>query len=96
MSANQEHKRNKMNNQRIAGAITAIIVVGFLITLLNRGMNTPIINWPLEAYLGVAFSIGWLTGVPAILAYLFAALVFMLIALIFYKLGSWVYRLATK
>lgn len=96
MSANQEHKRNKMNNQRIAGAITAIIVVGFLITLLNRGMNTPIISWPLEAYLGVAFSIGWLTGMPAILAYLFAALVFMLIALIFYKLGSWVYRLATK
>lgn len=85
-----------MNNQKIAGAITAIIVVGFLITLLNRGMNTPIISWPLEAYLGVAFSIGWLTGVPAILAYLFAALVFMLIALIFYKLGSWVYRLATK
>lgn len=85
-----------MNNQKIAGAITAIIVVGFLITLLNRGMNTPIISWPLEAYLGVAFSIGWLTGVPAILAYLFAALVFMLIALISYKLGSWVYRLATK
>lgn len=85
-----------MNNQKIAGAITAIIVVGFLITLLNRGMNTPIISWPLEAYLGVAFSIGWLTGVPAILAYLFAALIFMLIALIFYKLGSWVYRLATK
>ena len=85
-----------MNNQKIAGAITAIIVVGFLITLLNRGMSTPIISWPLEAYLGVAFSIGWLTGVPAILAYLFAALVFMLIALIFYKLGSWVYRLATK
>lgn len=85
-----------MNNQKIAGAITAIIVVGFLITLLNRGMNTPIISWPLEAYLGVAFSIGWLTGVPAILAYLFAALVFMLIALVSYKLGSWVYRLATK
>lgn len=85
-----------MNNQKIAGAITAIIVVGFLITLLNRGMNTPIISWPLEAYLGVAFSIGWLTGVPAILAYLFAVLVFMLIALISYKLGSWVYRLATK
>lgn len=85
-----------MNNQKIAGAITAIIVVGFLITLLNRGMNTPIISWPLEAYLGIAFSIGWLTGVPAILAYLFAALIFMLIALIFYKLGSWVYRLATK
>lgn len=85
-----------MNNQKIAGSITAIIIVGFLITLLNRGMNTPIISWPLEAYLGVAFSIGWLTGVPAILAYLFAALVFMLIALIFYKLGSWVYRLATK
>lgn len=84
-----------MNNQKIAGAITAITVVGFLITMLNRGMNTPTISWPLEAYLGVAFSIGWLTGVPAILAYLLAALVFMLIAAVFYKLGSWIYGLVS-
>lgn len=84
-----------MNNQKIAGAVTAIVVVAFLIAMLNRGMNTPIVSWPWEAYLGAAFTIGWLTGVPAILAYLLAALVFILIALVFYKLGSWLYQLAS-
>ena len=85
-----------MDNRKIAGSITAAIAIAGLITMLNRGMGTPIISWPLEAYLGIAFTIGWLTGVPAILAYVLGALIFILIAVVFYKLGSWVYRLVTR
>ncbi|WP_352336874.1 hypothetical protein [Psychrobacter sp. 16-MNA-CIBAN-0192] len=85
-----------MDNRKIAGSITAVIAIVALVTMLNFGMDTPIISWPLEAYLGVAFSIGWLTSVPTILAYVLGALVFILIALAFYKLGSWVYGLATR
>ena len=84
-----------MENRKIAGIITAVIAIAALITMLNFGMDTPIISWPLEAYLGVAFTIGWLTNVPTVLAYVLGALVFILIALSFYKLGSWVYGLVT-
>ena len=82
-----------MDNRKIAGITTAIIAIAGLITMLNIGMDTPILSWPLEAYLGVAFTIGWLTSVPTALAYVLGALVFMLIAFVFYKLGSWVYGL---
>ena len=85
-----------MDNRKIAGITTAIIAIAGLITMLNIGMDTPILSWPLEAYLGVAFTIGWLTSVPTALAYVLGALVFMLIAFVFYKLGSWVYGLATR
>ena len=84
-----------MDNRKIAGIITAVIAVIALVTMLNMGMDTPIISWPLEAYLGVAFTIGWLTSMPTALAYVLGALVFVLIAFVFYKLGSWVYGLVT-
>ncbi len=82
-----------MNNRKIAGIVTAVIGVFAIIAFFNTGMDTPILSWPLEAYLGVAFTIGWLTSVPTFLAYLIAALLFILIAMAFYKLGSWVYGL---
>ena len=82
-----------MDNRKISGIITAVIAVIALVTMLNIGMDTSIISWPLEAYLGVAFTIGWLTSMPTALAYVLGALVFVLIAFVFYKLGSWVYGL---
>ncbi len=80
-----------MNNRNIAGVITAVVALFAIIAFFNAGMDTPIISWPLEAYLGVAFTIGWLTSVPAWLAYVVAALLFVLIAVAFYKIGNKVY-----
>ena len=82
-----------MTNRKIAGIITAIIGLCAIIAFFNDGMNTPLLSWPLEAYLGVAFTIGWSTGIPIFLAYLLAALIFVLIAVALYNLGSWVYGL---
>ena len=85
-----------MNINRWIGVITAVIGIGVLIGMLNAGMPTPVLKQPIEAYLGIAFSIGWLTGVPVWLAYVLAALVVVLLATLLYKLGSWVSRLIFK
>ena len=82
-----------MTHRKIAGIVTAVLGLCAIIAFFNAGMDTPLLSWPLTAYLGVAFSIGWLTSIPTFLAYLIAALIFVLIALALYKLGSWVYGL---
>lgn len=85
-----------MNNRKIAGIVTVALGLCTVIAFFNAGMDTPVLSWPLEAYLGVAFTIGWLTNIHSTLAYLLAALIFILLAVGFYKLGSWVYGLVTK
>ncbi len=82
-----------MNNRKIAGIITAAIGLCAIMVFFNIGMDTSLLSWPLETYLGVAFTMGWLTNMPAWLAYLLAALLFILIAIGLYKLGSWIYGL---
>lgn len=82
-----------MKNRKIFGIVTAIIGLCAIVAFFNAGMDNQVLDWPLESYLGLAFSIGWLTNIPAALAYLTAALIFILIAVVFYKLGSWVYGL---
>ncbi|MAE40822.1 hypothetical protein [Psychrobacter submarinus] len=82
-----------MNNQKRAGIITALIGLVALIILLNASTSAPIINWPMEAYLGTVFTIGWMTGVPDFLAYILAIVVFVVVIGVCYKLGSWLYDL---
>lgn len=82
-----------MTNRKIAGIVTAVIGLCAIIAFFNAGMGTSVLSWPLEAYLGVTFTIGWLTSMPTLLAYLIAALIFILIAAALYKLGSWIYGL---
>ena len=83
-----------MTNRKIAGIITAVLGLCAIMAFFNTGgMETPLLSWPLETYLGVAFTIGWLTSMPTFLAYLIAALIFVLIAVALYNLGSWVYGL---
>ena len=82
-----------MINRKIASVVTAIIGLCAIIAFFNAGMGTSVLSWPLEAYLGVTFTIGWLTSMPTLLAYLIAALIFILIAAALYKLGSWIYGL---
>ena len=85
-----------MNNRTIAGIVTALIgIVGFM-TLFNSGSPTAVIDWPVETYMGLAFTIGWLSSVPNWLAYVLAAMVLILIIVGFYKVGSWIYGLLAK
>ncbi len=82
-----------MNNRKRAGFITALLgIVGFM-ALFNFGSPTPIVNWPVETYMGLAFTIGWLSSVPNWLAYVLAAVVLILMIVGFYKVGGWVYGL---
>ena len=85
-----------MDNRNIDGIITAIIAIAGVMTMLNKSMDTSLISLPLEAYLGIAFTIVFMTGAPVWLACVIAALLFLLIAFAFYKLGSWVYGLVAK
>lgn len=85
-----------MNNRVRAGILMALIgIIGFMM-VFNSGSPTPIVNWPVETYLGLAFTIGWLSHVPNWLAYVLAALVIILIIVGFYKVGSWFYGLMAK
>jgi len=82
-----------MYKRKLVGIATGLVGLAVLIKLLNTGMPAPMIQWPIEAYLGVAFSIGWATPAPTWLAYILAALVFALVFWVGYKLGSWFYGL---
>lgn len=85
-----------MNNRVRAGTVLALIgIIGFMI-IFNSSSPTPIVNWPVETYLGLVFTIGWLSHVPDWLAYVLAALVLILIIVGFYKVGSWLYGLMAK
>ena len=85
-----------MNNRKRVGFITALLgIVGFM-ALFNSGSPTPILNWPVETYMGLAFTIGWLSSVPNWLAYVLAAVVLMLMIVGFYKIGGWVYGLVAS
>ena len=85
-----------MNNRTRAGIITALFGIVAFMALLNAGSPTAVINWPVETYMGLAFTIGWLSSVPNWLAYLLAAVVLILIIVGFYKIGNWVYGLIAE
>lgn len=85
-----------MHNRKIAGIITAIIGLCAIMAFFNTGMDTSLLSLPLETYLGVAFTLVFMTGIPVWLACVITALLFGLLAMGFYKLGSWVYGLVFK
>ena len=82
-----------MNTRQGAGVVTATLAIVAFITLLNSGSPIPMVNWPVETYMGLTFTIGWLSGVPNWLAYVLATVVLILIVVGSYKIGSWVYGL---
>ncbi len=85
-----------MNKCQRVGIITALVGLVALIALLNVSTSASIINWPMEAYLGTVFTIGWLSGAPDWLAYLLAIMVFIVVIGVFYKLGSWLYGVMVR
>ena len=82
-----------MNNRKIVGIITAILGLAGLIALLNASTSEPIINWPMEAYLGTVFTSGWLTSAPDWSSYVLAVIVFIVVIGVCYKAGTGLYRL---
>jgi len=85
-----------MNNHKRAGIITALIGLVAFMAMFNAGSPTLIVDWPVETYMGLAFTIGWLSSVPIWLAYVLAAIVLILMIVGFYKIGSWVYGLVAR
>ena len=85
-----------MNNRKRAGIIAAVIGMVAVMMMFHAGSPTPILNWPVETDMGLAFTIGWLSSVPNWLAYVLAALVLILMVVGFYKIGGWVYSLMTR
>lgn len=82
-----------MNTRQGVGVVTATLAIVAFMTLLNSGSPTSMMYWPVETYMGLTFTIGWLSGVPNWLAYVLAAVVLILIVVGSYKIGSWVYGL---
>ena len=85
-----------MNNRKRAGIIAAVIGMVAFMMMFHACSPTPILNWPVETYMGLAFTIGWLSSVPNWLAYVLAALVLILMVVGFYKIGGWIYSLMTR
>lgn len=85
-----------MNNRKLTGVITAVLGIVAFMALFNAGSPTAIIDWPVETYMGLAFTIGWLSNVPNWLAYVLAAVVLILIIMGFYIVGGWIYGLVTR
>ena len=85
-----------MSNRKRTGIITAVLGIVAFMALFNAGSPTAIIDWPVETYMGLAFTIGWLSNVPNWLAYVLAAVVLILIIVGFYKIGGWVHGLIVR
>ncbi|MBP3945663.1 hypothetical protein [Psychrobacter sp. K31L] len=85
-----------MNNRKRTGIITAVLGIVAFMALFNAGSPTAIIDWPVETYMSLVFTIGWLSSVRNWLAYVLAAVVLILIIVGFYKIGGWVHGLIVR
>ncbi len=64
-----------MNKATIAGFLAALLGLMALIYWLASGSHFPVIQWPYEAFQGLAFTFGWVFGLSVSMSYLFAILV---------------------
>lgn len=85
-----------MKSAHLFALICAVLILLGVSGLLNAGSPVGIIDWPSEAFLGIAFTFGWLTGAPAWLAYLFAIFTVAIVAIIGYLLGLRLWRVLAK
>lgn len=82
--------------QKLIGILFAIIGLVLTMAIFNSGNNTPLAQWPSEGFQNLVFSIGWLSPFPDALVYIIAILLMVLIAFIFYKIGTGIYRLIAR
>ncbi|PNK60946.1 hypothetical protein [Psychrobacter sp. FDAARGOS_221] len=77
--------------QKLIGIVFAFIGLALTMALFNSGNNTPVAQWPSEGFQNLVFSIGWLSPFPDFVVYLIAILLLLLVAVVFYKIGSKLY-----
>lgn len=80
-----------MNRAAAFGILTSLLGMGGLVRLLSVGSHLPVIQWPYEAFLGLAFFFAWSLGLPDGLAYFASAVIFIFVAIGCFVIG---YRLA--
>lgn len=85
-----------MKAEKLAGIFVALLLIIALSAVLNAGTSTPIWQWPIETFAGIAFTFGWLTRAPLWLAYLFASVVVIIIGLVGYFIGRWLWRITHR
>lgn len=81
-----------MKAENISGMIGALLIIFAVSALVNVGMPTPILQWPIVAFVGIAFTFAWLTGAPSVLAYLITSLLVLLIGAAGYFIGRGLWR----
>lgn len=85
-----------MKADKLSGILVALLLLIALSSVFNSGTSTPIWQWPIETFAGIAFTFGWLTRAPLWLAYLFAGFVVILLAFAGYLFGRWLWRLIVR
>ena len=85
-----------MNKQKLVGYLSAIVGLLILLAIFNSGNQTPLAQWPVEGFQNLAFSIGWLSPFPDSTVYVIAALIMLLVAALFYLLGTWLFTKLSK
>lgn len=82
-----------MSKSRVFGVMVSLAVLCGLIYWLNVGSHYPVIQWPYEAYQGVAFFFAWALGVPESLSYVVAAGAVIIMLSLCFWVGQTVFRL---
>lgn len=85
-----------MNKQKLVGSLSALVGLFILLAIVNSGNHTPLAQWPVEGFQNLAFSIGWLTPFADSVVYVITLLIILLVAVLFYKLGSWLFAKLSK
>ena len=78
---------NYMNKIDRIGMIGAFVGFASLVYILANGSSLNMIHWPIEALSGLAFSFAWGFGVPVLVAYVFAVIIFIAVMFIGSSLG---------
>ena len=76
-----------MNKARAVGILTSLLALVGLIYVLASDSQTPVIQWPYEAFQGLVFTLGWGFGVPANMSYLVSAVLVIVVLVVFYLIG---------
>lgn len=76
-----------MNTARVFGVLTSLLALGGLIYILAADSQTPVSQWPFEAFQGLIFTLAWGFGVPETLSYLVAIVLILVVLVACYLIG---------
>ena len=82
-----------MNKTTLFSALIAFAGLSLFVSLFASGTHVSIIQWPVEALNGLAFTFAWGLGFPKILAYLAAILTLLSVTYACYSIGKKIAKL---